>query len=129
MSKLVGFRRIVPCGNWGLPVTTIKAFCRTWGKRFSSSVPSLPPLGLDQKMKSLGRLLLLFSLPLFSAASPLSSASKNSYKFHYKVDPKCPSGTTPGFEVYTARYDVPAKKFYEKVGSFFDETWYVSMKT
>lgn len=45
---------------------------------------------------------------------------------HYKVDPKCPPGTTPGFEVYTARYDVPAKDFFEIVGSFYDEVWYVS---
>lgn len=70
-------------------------------------------------------------LPLLSAASPLPSsseiASRNKGGHHYKVDPECPAGTTPGFEVYTARYDNPAKEFYAKVGSFFDEVWYVSI--
>lgn len=68
-------------------------------------------------------------LPLLSRASPLPAtdveARNNGH--HYKVDPQCPAGTTPGFEVYTARFDVPAKEFYAKVGSFYDETWYVSV--
>ena len=68
-------------------------------------------------------------LPLLGAASPLPAAdvAAHNQDHHYKVDPKCPAGTTPGFEVYTARYDVPAKEFYAKVGSFFDEVWYVSI--
>ncbi|KAJ1018020.1 hypothetical protein NDA16_004889 [Ustilago loliicola] len=70
-------------------------------------------------------------MPLLSAASPLPStsdiASRNNDGHHYKVDPKCPAGTTPGFEVYTARYNVPAKDFYAKVGSFFDEVWYIGL--
>ena len=68
-------------------------------------------------------------LPLLATASPLPSSdlAARNQDHHYKVDPKCPAGTTPGFEVYTARYDVPAKEFYAKVGSFFDEVWYVSI--
>ncbi|CBQ69656.1 conserved hypothetical protein [Sporisorium reilianum SRZ2] len=73
--------------------------------------------------------LLASLLPLLSAASPLPAtdlAARNN-GHHYKIDPKCPAGTTPGFEVYTARYDVPAKEFYAKVGSFYDEVWYIGL--
>lgn len=66
-------------------------------------------------------------LPLLSAASPLPATDLAARNNNYKIDPKCPAGTTPGFEYYTARYNVPAKLFYEKVGSFYDEVWYVSI--
>ncbi len=73
--------------------------------------------------------LLASLLPLLSAASPLPAAdiAKRNNDHHYQIDPKCPEGTTPGFEVYTARYNVPAKEFHAKVGSFYDEVWYVSI--
>lgn len=29
--------------------------------------------------------------------------------------------------MYTARYDVPAQQFYAKVGSFYDEVWYIGL--
>lgn len=78
-------------------------------------------------MWSLGFLVAL--LPMMSAASPLPAIDLvgRTNKQIMKIDPKCPPGTTPGFEVYTARYDVPAKEFFAKVGSFFDEEWYVSL--
>lgn len=69
-------------------------------------------------------------IPLPSTASPLPATdveARNKNGHHYKIDPKCPAGTTPGFQVYTARYHVPAKEFYVKVGSFFDQVWYVSI--
>ena len=68
-------------------------------------------------------------LPLLSAASPLPATDLAARNIYYEFDPKCPAGTTPGFEYYTARYNVPAKEFYDKVGSFYDEVWYVSILT
>ncbi|EST08576.1 hypothetical protein PSEUBRA_001646 [Kalmanozyma brasiliensis GHG001] len=73
--------------------------------------------------------LLTALLPLLGATSPVPAtelAARNKNPPYYR-DPECPAGTTPGFEFFTARYDVPAKEFYAKVGSFYDEVWYIGL--
>lgn len=60
----------------------------------------------------------------FSSPVPAQLEERN---FNRKIDPECPAGTTPGFESYTARYAAPPQQFFDKVGSFFDETWYIGL--
>ncbi|KJA21410.1 hypothetical protein HYPSUDRAFT_42057 [Hypholoma sublateritium FD-334 SS-4] len=40
------------------------------------------------------------------------------------LDPECPTGLHPGFEVSTFRYNVPAQNFFDATGSFFQGEWY-----
>lgn len=65
-----------------------------------------------------------FASTTLSSPVPAPHVERN---FNRKIDPECPAGTTSGFETYTARYDVPAQQFFDKVGSFFDETWYIGL--
>lgn len=41
------------------------------------------------------------------------------------LDPGCPKGLHPGFEVNTFQYNIPAQKFFNATGSFFQGEWYV----
>ncbi|KAG5650668.1 hypothetical protein H0H81_011445 [Sphagnurus paluster] len=56
--------------------------------------------------------LLLFIVQSTSAKSADSTS---------ELDPKCPAGTYSGFEW---QFDIPSKKFIEKMGSFHDLDWY-----
>ncbi|KAF8074671.1 hypothetical protein FPV67DRAFT_592426 [Lyophyllum atratum] len=40
-------------------------------------------------------------------------------------DPKCGEGMQTGFEMDTFQYNVPAEKFFEKMGTYFNSEWYI----
>ena len=42
------------------------------------------------------------------------------------LDPSCPNGFLPGFQVNTFQYDVPFAGFEAITKSFFNISWYVS---
>ncbi|RDB17320.1 hypothetical protein Hypma_001893 [Hypsizygus marmoreus] len=60
------------------------------------------------------------------AILPLVSVAGQTENKHHldPLDPKCPQGQYPGFEVNTFQFDVPAAKFYDATGSFFHSEWY-----
>lgn len=58
----------------------------------------------------------LLLLPLLCQAAAVPSGGN--------VDPKCPHGSYAGFEASVFQYDVPATKFFNKMGSFLHSEWY-----
>jgi len=66
----------------------------------------------------------VLGLSLISALASAASVAPPSPKNTGNLDPSCPEGSTPGFEVDTYKFDQPLSKFYDVVGSFYNASWY-----